>query len=56
VRNDYSVGGETYSCIDCFIEHTSKNWEAVVTEVFELIRKISVQWEIKLQGQLSHNQ
>ena len=48
LRNDYSIAKETYSCLDCFIEHKSKNWEGVVVEIFELIRKISVQWEISI--------
>lgn len=46
IRNDYAIGGEKYSCIDCFVAHSSPNWEAIVKEVFHLISKFSIQWEI----------
>ena len=48
VRNDYLIGSENYSCIDCFINHKSQEWSDLVHEIFDLIRKFSIQWDISL--------
>jgi hypothetical protein len=48
VRSDYLIENENYSCIDCFINHTSIEWIDLVQEVLNLVRKFSVQWEINL--------
>ena len=47
-RNDYPLDGENYSCIDCFIDHSSQEWSSLLNEMLGLARKLSLQWDISI--------
>ena len=47
-RNDYQLGSDIYTVIDCFIDHSSNDFSVLVFEMFNLIKKISVQWDLSL--------